>query len=114
MALYDSSSRLTPELINNTAHTRCMLIYLWVTTETAIIRIGPNTLMACYQITWVNVLLDFEKPVVILPSPEAIDVIWLIGISFILIGTAVGGDFAQRAHEFASFFEALGKKFGGM
>lgn len=70
--------------------------------------------MACYQITWVNVLLDFEKPVVILLSPETVDVIWLIDISFVLIGAAVGCDFAQWVHELASFFEALGKKFGGM
>ena len=70
--------------------------------------------MTCYQITRVNILLDLEKPVVILPSPEAFDVIWLIDISFILIGAAVGGDLAQRIHDFASFFEALGKKFGGM
>ena len=60
-----------------------MLIYLWVTTETAIIRIGPNTLMAYYQITRIDVLLDLEKPVVIILSPEAADVIWLIGISFV-------------------------------
>lgn len=101
-------------LINHTAHTNCELLDLWVTTETAIIRISPNTLMACYQITRVNILLDFEKPVVILPSPKAVDVIWLIGIGFVLIGTAIGGDLTQRAHEFASFFEALNKKFGGM
>lgn len=70
--------------------------------------------MACYQVTRVNILLDFKQSVVIVLSPEAVDVIWLVGISFIDVSATVGSDFAQWIHQFASISEALGEKFRGM
>lgn len=57
--------------------------------------------MASYQIARVDLSLDLEKAVIIILTPEAVDVIWLIGIRFVLIGTAVRSDCAQRVHRFA-------------
>ena len=70
--------------------------------------------MAGYQIVRVHFLLDLEESAIIILTPEAVDVIWLVGIRLVLIGTTVRSDRAQWIHHFANVFVLLGEKFRRM
>lgn len=83
-------------------------LYLRIAAEATIVRIGPDTLMTSNQIRRVDLILDLKKPVVVLLAPEAVDVVWLVCIRFVLISAAVRRDSAQWIHQSASMPVMLG------
>lgn len=70
--------------------------------------------MTRHDILRVNLLLDLEKSVVVLLSPETADVIWLVGVGFILIGATVRSNFTQGLQQSSGLLELLCEEFGSV